>query len=105
MAHRFSLAAAAVAAGVATSLAMPAAAANLQVLQKRTIYVESDFSVKNARVPIRLVRRNGGRPYWEFDQGGGHWDRCFQNCHEAYRREVLDFWEEQTDDRGNDRAG
>lgn len=105
MAHRFSLATAVLAVGIVTSQTMPAIGAGVQVLQKRTIYVESDFSVKNARVPIRLVRRNGGRPYWEFDQGGGHWDRCFQNCYEAYRREVLDFWEEQTDDKGSDRSG
>lgn len=97
--------AAALAAFIAVSVAAPASAASLKVLQKRTIYVESDFSVKSAHVPIRLVQRRGGRPYWEFDHGGGHWDRCFQNCYEAYRREVLDFWEEQTDDRGSDRRG
>ena len=101
MARTLSLAtAAAVVAGVA--LATPAsAAAPLKVIDKRSIYVESDFSTKSARVAIRLVRRGNGRPYWQFDHGGGHWERCFQNCYEAYRKEVLDFWEEHTDDKGD----
>jgi len=74
------------------------------VIATDTIRVESDYSNKSARVRIRQVRRDGGRPYWEFDSGGGHWERCFQGCYEAYRRSVLDFWEEQTEDRnGHDR--
>lgn len=96
-------AAAASVAALALAAVTPASAAgNLKVHKQSVIYVESDFSTKSARVPIRLVSRRGGQPYWEFDQGGGHWDRCFQNCYEAYRKEVLDFWEEQTDDKGGD---
>ena len=48
------------------------------VIARDTIRVESDYSNKSARVRIRQVRRDGGRPYWEFDSGGGHWERCFQ---------------------------
>ena len=74
------------------------------VIARDTIRVESDYSNKSAHVRIRQVRRDGGHPYWEFDAGGGHWERCFQGCYEAYRRSVLDFWEEQTEDRnGHDR--
>lgn len=74
------------------------------VIARDTIRVESDYSNKSARVRIRQVRRDGGRSYWEFDSGGGHWERCFMGCYEAYRRSVLDFWEEQTEDRnGHDR--
>jgi len=72
------------------------------VIARDTIRDESAYSNKSARVRIRLVRRGGGRAYWEFDTGGGHWERCFQGCYEAYRRSVLDFWEEQTEDRNGD---
>ena len=93
------LAAAALIASGATPSAL---AAKKTVIATDTIRVESAYSNKSARVPVRLVRRDGGQPYWEFDTGGGQWDRCFQNCHEAYRRAVLDFWEEQTEDRNGD---
>lgn len=85
-------------------LVTTALAGKKTVIAKDTIRVESDYSNKSARVRIRQVRRDGGHPYWEFDAGGGHWERCFQGCYEAYRRSVLDFWEEQTEDRnGHDR--
>jgi len=91
------VAAAAVFAGVATAPAL----AKVRVIKHKTIHVESDYSNKQARVPVRLVSRNGGHPYWQYSEGDGYWQRCFQNCYEAYRKEVLDFWEESVD--GNDR--
>lgn len=69
----------------------------------RVIYVDSDLSNKNVGAPIRLVSRNGKHPYWQFADVDGSWERCFQDCHEAYRKEVLDFWEESVDGKDGDR--
>ena len=87
----------AAATAVFVGAAMAPALAKMRVIEKRVIYVESDFSNKNARVPIRLVSRNGQHPYWQYADVDGSWERCFQNCREAYRTEVLDFWEESVD--------
>ena len=85
------------AAAVFAGATMAPALAKIRVIKHSKIYVESDFSNKGAEVPVRLVSRNGGHPYWQYSEGDGHWQRCFEGCYEAYRKEVLDFWEESVD--------
>ena len=79
------------AAAIFAGATMAPALAKVRVIKQSKIYVESDFSNKSARVPIRLVSRNGGHPYWQYTEGDGHWQRCFEGCYEAYRKEVLGF--------------
>ena len=85
------------AAAIFAGATMAPALAKVRVIKQSKIYVESDYSNKSARVPIRLVSRNGGHPYWQYSEGDGYWQRCFEGCYEAYRKEVLDFWEESVD--------
>jgi len=92
----------AILAGITAALTTTPTEAATRVIEEATIYVESDFSTRIDKVAIRRVQREGGHPWWEYRSPGGHWDRCFETCHEAYRINVLDFWEDNIGQGGND---
>ena len=46
-----------------------------------------------------LIRR--GRYDFEFRMPGGTWVSCRQDCRQALREEVLDFWETQRERQGD----
>ena len=68
-----------------------------------SVVAKSNFSDKLAVRAKREVLR-GEVAYWQVETPGGAWLDCAGDCAETYRREVLDFWETQSEG-GTGRAG
>ena len=68
-----------------------------------SVVAKSNYSDKLAvRAKRQIVRKNV--TYWQVETPGGVWLDCAGDCAETYRREVLDFWETQSEG-GTGRAG
>ena len=69
------------------------------VIARGEVTVKSSRSNKVVTAATRQLRR-GSQIYWEVGVRGGVWIDCAGDCAEAYRREVLDFWETQDEESG-----
>lgn len=69
------------------------------VIARGEVTVKSERSGKVVTIATRQLRR-GSQTYWEVGGKGGAWIGCAGDCAEAYRREVLDFWETRDEESG-----
>lgn len=73
------------------------------VIGHGTVVAKSNYSDKlEVRAKRQVVRR--GVTFWQVETPGGAWLDCGGDCAETYRREVMDFWEAQSEG-GTGRSG
>lgn len=64
---------------------------------KTSVTVKSDYGNGTLTAPIRKAQFG-----YQVLLPGGHWYYCEISCKYTLRRESLDFWESQSDDRDGD---
>ena len=69
-----------------------------KVLGYSQVKAKSQKSGREVEVRTRRVEQ-GGNTFWEVELSRGAWTPCGVDCAETYRREKLDMWDVQKEEK------